>query len=560
MSGGRPLAIRISGTLLRIGAVAALFSLVLEFGFDVGTGDKWLHALNLVVVTIFIGDALVRFLHARDRRAHLRRSWLEVVLVALLLAEWVVIYLVAGSSPLEARTLTRMYIVMVQVYLFARIALAMARANQQLTDSPVRPAWLLVGSYLVLIGIGAALLLMPRCRAEGAEPWSVSDALFTSTSAACVTGLSVRDVGTNLSGRGQVILLLLIQVGGLGLVTFMMFLTYLQQRSLRMRQVALIRDLLSAPLGGRVGRFLATVLGITLGIELVGALVLYGEAPGATFGARAWWSVFHSVSAFCNAGFSLSEHSFTEYGGSVRTCLSLMLLIMLGGIGYPVILELVRFRRGSRLGLHAKLVLATSAILVLGGAALFYIAEPKASFLDALFQSVTARTAGFNTVDIGMLGTPAILLIMFLMSVGASPVSTGGGVKTTSSAVLVLTVRSMLRSRETVEAFGRSIPRGVVNASVAVVVLYGGAVFLCSAALAITQSVALDKILFESVSALSTVGLSTGITAELDGMGRAILGVAMLVGRVGPLAVFWIVMARPTTLRYEYPEETVVVS
>lgn len=585
--GTEPRPLRILARLLRIGAVLALVSLVLEFGFPVGRFVVALHAIDVLVVLVFVADALLRLLWAADRKAHARRHWIELLLVALLFLEGITAFAISQGSAL-----TRLYIVGAQVYLLGAMLLRLARANERLTSRTVRPAWLLLGSFLVLIGLGTAFLLMPNSRAAGARPWSLMDALFTATSAACVTGLNVRDVGAHLSFRGQAVLLAIIQVGGLGLPTLAMLLTYLQQRAFRLRQMALTRDLLSVQVLGNLGKFLGYTLLITLACELLGALFLYISCrdPHLGGGPRAWWAAFHSVSAFCNAGFSLPSDSFVGYSDSWAVGLSLMFLIVAGGLGFPVLIELLRHARRvlsfggrsrwivgrapvqppPRLSLHSRLVLTTTGLLIVVGAILVLLSESGGALkgrgwgsvlLVPIFQSVTARTAGFNTVDIGALRFATLLVLMVLMVVGASPVSAGGGVKTSTFGVLGLTLRSMLRNREHVEAFGRTIPRTLVNASVAIILLYAMAAVVVTGLLAATQrEMRFVDLLFESISALSTVGLSTGVTPRLNGFGQAVLCWAMLLGRVGPLVVLWSIVSRPPALRYEYPEEAVVVS
>ena len=580
-----PVPVRILRWMMRLGALAALFSLILEFGFPVGDFLGVLHAIDFAVVGLIIADVLVRFFAASDRRRHFRRHWLEFMLLALFAAEALGVLLLARGAMFS-----RLYVVGAQAYLLATLILSLVRTHERLTRFLARPAWMLLGSFLLLIAVGTFLLSVPAARAPGAAPWSFQDALFTATSAACVTGLVVRDVGADLSFRGQAIVLLLIQFGGLGLVTMMLCITYLQQRALRMRQMALVRDLLNVEGLGNLGRFLAYTVAITLLAELAGAAVLYAARDGEV-GERLWWAVFHSVSAFCNAGFALSPDSLRSHAGSVPICLTVIVLVVAGGLGFPVLLDLLRFpvdtipfvRRwrwtlgghglvpGSRLRLHTKLVLVTTAILIVAGAVTFTLTESGGEALEgqgfgrrilsSVFQSVAARTAGFSTVDVASLQLPTLLILMMFMAIGASPVSTGGGMKTSSVAVLFLTLRSMLRNREPVEAFGRTIPRVMVNAAVAIVVLWVVAAMATAFLLAVTQKgIGFADLLFESVSAVSTVGLSTGVTKQLNGVGSGILCAAMLVGRVGPLAILWAVMSRPPALRYEYPEEAIVVS
>ncbi|MBI3098136.1 MAG: hypothetical protein HYY93_07825 [Planctomycetes bacterium] len=574
--------------IVRIAAAAALTSMVIEFGFPVSDETRLLlHTVDVAVVAVFVADVGRRAMRAPDRRAFLRGRWIEVLLVGLLAVEAVGLPVFVSGEDLA-----RLYLVGAQVYILARLLIEVARANERIAARAVRPSWVLAGSFLVLILIGTGLLLLPNCRAPGAAPWSVLDAFFTSTSAACVTGLNVRNIGAELTRRGQLVLLVIIQLGGIGLPVLAMFASYFHRQSLRLHQKVMLREMMSVETVGNLGQFLGTTLTVTALAEALGAALLFHALEGSGMATmdRLWWSVFHSVSAFCNAGFALPGDSLMGYSGRPAILLPVMGLIIVGGLGFPVIFEILRYdvlstplirrlRRtlraretGSipRLGLHARLVLtATAVLIVVGGMVVFvfesrfalFSLDPAQQVWAGVFQSVTARTAGFNTLDVGRLQIPTLLFLMLLMAIGASPVSTGGGVKTSAAAVLFFTVRAMVRGRDSVDAFGRSIPRAVVNASVAVSVLYGVALFVLAGLLAATQpGLRFLDLLFEGVSALSTVGLSTGVTTSLDGIGRLVLCAAMFVGRVGPLAIFWTIVARPPALRYQYPEESVVVS
>ncbi len=575
--------------VLRGAAIVALTSLVLEFGFPLTpTRVAVLHSIDLAVAAILIGDVLWRLHRSGGKVAHLRAHWIEFLALALVAAE-IGLAIAAGVPAAFAG----LYVIGAQAYLIVRLVLAAVRANEKLAATRLRPAWVLVGGFLILILFGTLLLLLPNCHAAEAAPWTLLDAFFTATSAACVTGLTVRDVGTDLSFRGQVVLLALIQTGGLGIVTLTMFLTYVQSRTLQLRQMIMIRGLLSIEGLGDVGRFLVHALVVTLLAELLGAAVLfhYYAEPGLGIAERAWWGLFHSVSAFCNAGFGLSADSFMRQSGNPPVLLMICALVIAGGIGFPVINDLLhvevgglpwyRRRRWSfrfirrtdsiaRLSLNTKLVLTATLLLLGVGTLLFALSEqdrtlaglaPGERATAAFFQAVMPRTAGFNSVEMSSLGDATLLLLMVLMVIGASPVSTGGGIKTTSFLILALTLRAILHSRETIDAFGRSIPRRALNTAVSICILYGLAFLGLVTVLLTTQpQLGFLHVAFESVSALSTVGLSIGVTGAVDPLGRFALCAAMLFGRVGPLAVALSVISQPDPLRYQYPEEGVVVS
>lgn len=573
---------------VRVSSLAALAALIAEFGFRLD--PYWiarLHWVELAVTALLALAALARLWAASDRRSHFATHRVECLLVACFLSA------VAASAALggAVRGLTWILIA-AQIYLVIAGALAVARANEHLLQHRVRPELALVGGFVFTILLGAALFLLPAVRAAGASEWSWSDALFTATSAVCVTGLSVRDLAADLSFRGQALLLVLIQLGGLGLVGLAATVSVLQRRSLRLEEASALQTLLGVDDLGSLRRFLQYMLAITLAAELAGAaLLLRASAPPLEVqGGALWWAVFHSVSAFCNAGFGLHADSLVSRAHDPYVLAVVTGLIVAGGLGYPVWTDLLRYRLGSvplfrraawrvvhrlggevtRLTLHTKLTLSTVATLLLGGSLVFWLSERSGALApfdslerwsNAIFQSVTVRTAGFNSLDLAALATPTLLFTMVLMAIGASPLSTGGGIKTSAVAVVFHMLRAMLRNREQVDVFGRALPRGIVNAAVSVVALYFVAVVVFTTALMATQTgLEFLDVLFETISALSTVGLSRGVTARVDDTGRVILCLAMLLGRVGPIALLWALFSRGPAMRYEYPSEKMVVA
>ncbi|HTF89924.1 MAG TPA: potassium transporter TrkG [Planctomycetota bacterium] len=595
----------------RAGALIALCGVVAEFGFGLDEETlAVLHAIEYSVVGIFTFNAALHLLGAKNRRAFLRENWLDAAFLAVL-----VVNLALALSGERSDVMTRVYFVGVQLLIVMRTLISLARAQERFAGPRIRPALLLLISFVVLVLVGTAALMMPRCLASAAEPLTLIDALFTSTSAVCVTGLSVRDIGTALSLRGQGVLLVLIQVGGLGLVTIGTAITVIERSRPNLHFVALANDLLGLQSFAALRRFLRYTVLITLAVEGAGAAILIGSLPGEsmTLLERAWWGLFHSVSAFCNAGFGLSAQNLVPWADRPVITMTIAGLIVLGGLGFPVIIDLLRFQlttlhlfqlartrlssvrrvrwitrkwgffpwlrspssalqlpRPSKLELNSKLVLVTTGLLIAVGAVLFYFSEQDGvlakrdglgAATDSIFQSITTRTAGFNTVDLELLALPTLLLIIALMAIGASAVSTGGGIKTATTAVVFLTIRAMMRGREQVEAFGRAIPARIVHASISVVALYFIGVASVTTLLAATQhGIVFLDLLFESISALSTVGLTHGVTPRLDSTGKVIITVAMLLGRVGPLAIVWTFLARGERLRYRYPEEDVVIS
>lgn len=427
-----------------------------------------------------------------------------------------------------------------------------------------RPAQRLILGYLAAITVGAVLLSLPPAAAGRAV--SGIDALFTSTSAVCVTGLTVLDTGGDFSAFGQAVILTLLQLGGLGVMTFSTFLLL----SLGGRPSLLVVEATGDPLGSGSGpRLTSTLRGVfllTVAIELAGALLLLavwtleGRADGPAY---FWHALFHAVSAFCNAGFSTFSSSLEGFRGSLATNLVMIALIVAGGLGFVVLLDLGALlraapgRRLAALSRHSRLVLAVTAALILMGAAGVFLLEYDRALagmpgwrraLAALFQSVTARTAGFNTLPTAALGAPTLFLLILLMFVGASPCSTGGGIKTTTLGILAATAWSRLFGRAETQAFGRAVPRETVTRATSLAILAAVIVSAFLLALLGTEPAARagrgggggDGFLpmaFETVSAFGTVGLSTGATRQLSWHGKLLVSALMLVGRVGPLSL-----------------------
>jgi trk system potassium uptake protein TrkH len=443
----------------------------------------------------------------------------------------------------------------------------------------------------VLIVSGAGLLMLPTASAEGQGSLSLVDALFTATSATCVTGLVVKDTGEEFSLIGQVIILTLIQLGGLGIVVFGAVFALLLGQALSVRESVAMQDLLSARTLGRIGNMITFIVFGTIIIELAGALCLHGM--WAQDVERTWFcSFFHSISAFCNAGFGLFNDSLEQYSRSWQVYVVVCPLIILGGLGFGVLYDMVniiadrvkrffkkwfnkRYRFSmeapKRMRLQTKIVLSISISLIVLGTVAILVFERyagsggvpgNAGVLDAFFQSVTARTAGFNTVDIKTMSPSSKLVLILLMFVGGSPGSTAGGIKTVTLAVVILTAVAALRKRQEVEMFQRSVRIVVVGRAITVTLLFAAVLVATTLALSITENsngFGMSDIAFEAASALGTVGLTTGITRDLTTIGKLIIIAVMLVGRLGPLTLLAALTFNIRPARYNYPDEAIIV-
>lgn len=448
------------------------------------------------------------------------------------------------------------------------------------TLSRLHPATLLLLSYLAAIVIGTGLLSVPAATVAGRI--HLIDALFTATSAVCVTGLIVVDTGSYFTGFGQLVILVLIQMGGLGIMTVsVMLFQLLGKRIFYQHRLAVEEGFSPTPRADiyRLLRaiFVFTAMAEAAGIGLLFAHWLRGHPPAEAF----YLAVFHAVSAFCNAGFSLFAASFVDERASLLLNAVIGTLIVLGGLGFPVVYELyhrafARSKEKRRLSVHAKTVLITTILLIAGGALLLLLSElgpleklgVTEKLLVSFFQSITCRTAGFNTLDIASLNSASLLLIMFLMFFGASPGSCGGGVKTTTLAVLTAFSASRLRRHSRVNMFKRSLPEDTVGKSISMVVLSVGIIFSALFLILFADPSHGGDIngqrkflsyLFEVVSAFGTVGLSMGITPALNGFGKGVIVIVMIIGRVGIPAFTYIIAGSTSRKGLEYAEENLMI-
>ncbi len=408
----------------------------------------------------------------------------------------------------------------------------------------LHPVRLVALGYLSYVAIGWLLLALPFCHAAGRV--SGLDALFTSTSAVSTTGLVTVSTGSDFSLLGQTVILILIQLGGIGYMTFGSFVILSRSTVLSTRRQQIGKAVFSMPEDFRIDKFIRSVIAFTLMTEAAGALALLPAFSHAGIENPLWSALFHSVSAFCTAGFGLYDDSFERLRDNVSVNIILGTLSYLGAIGFIVFVDGWRRLIGKtrRLTLTTHIIMVTTAWLSLVAIALFFVAEPTIQNLPpderltaACFQVMTSiTTVGFNTIPIGKISQASLFLIILLMVVGASPAGTGGGLKTTTFTALFGVIRSSILGREKVTFWGKGIPDARVRVAIASLGFYAAALFLGCYLLALTETQPFEGLLFESASALGTVGLSTGITAQLTPIGKLILVGLMFIGRLGPLA------------------------
>lgn len=446
--------------------------------------------------------------------------------------------------------------------------------NMQRINRYINPFHIIIMGFFIVILLGSILLTLPVASQAGVRTPFI-DALFTATSATCVTGLIIYNTGEYWSVFGQVVILTLIQIGGMGVVTIAMAVSLFSKKKIGLMQRSTMQEAIAAPQVGGIVKTTGFMLRGVFLIELIGAVLLAIRfCPEYGFGKGIWYSVFHSISAFCNAGFDImgtkNGSSLMGYVGDPLVNMVIMLLILIGGFGFLSWRDVVTHKfRIHKYRLQTKIVLTMSVILVFVPAIYFLLTEftqDKWSFLSvgdkiwaSLFQSVTLRTAGFNTVDLSMISEPGQFVMVVCMLIGGASGSTAGGFKMTTMAVLVLAAIAVFRKREDTQCFGRRISPDSISNAVAVFMMYLG---LCSVGTLIISSV--EQIpfmtaLYETASGLATVGVSLGITGGLGVVSKIVLILLMFLGRVGGLTLIFAIVTEKKPFFSHYPEERVMV-
>jgi len=579
------------GTLLVSLSLINFFVILYDFGFRQTPGTKALllsfYSLSLIGLWIlFLLRLVVLHGHPKNKRGPRLTDYFIFSLLSFILFVryfWVAWFL--EHMPL-VESLYFVHLLFLSVFLIeiSKVSLAFYRVQ-------FNPAFLYISSFVLLILFGTGLLLLPKATRNGID---LIDAFFTATSAVCVTGLVVVDTATDFTATGKIIILLLIQIGGLGVMTLTSFFGFFFQGAYSYQSQLLLRDFINEDKIGHISKTLFKIIFFTLFAELLGAIFIFYSLDNAafvTFADKVQFSIFHSISAFCNAGFSTMTDGLYDvrFRHAYTFQLVIIGLIILGGIGFPVIFNYYRyvshylanrsrqilnkkpFMYDSRvLNVNSYLIVNTTLALLVIGTVLFLITEYQdaltersvyGTIVTALFGSVTPRTAGFNTVDMTTLTRPTILFYLLFMWIGASPGSTGGGIKTTTFAIALLNTLSIARAKDRLEVFRREIPGASVRRAFAVMLLsflvIGLAVFLVSL---FNPEMDLIVIAFECFSAYSTVGLSLGITADLSFASKIVIMITMFLGRVGTLTLLIGFMRSVTSLSYRYPSENVFIS
>lgn len=434
----------------------------------------------------------------------------------------------------------------------------------------LNPPRVLALGFASLILIGTLLLNLPMATTNN-ESIGLINALFTAASAVCVTGLVVVNTTEFFSTFGQVVIIILIQIGGLGFMTMATFGALIVGKKISLKERLVIKEQLN--LGSLTGLVKLTkyVIIVTFSIEAIGALLLatrfipiYGVREGV------WFSIFHAISAYCNAGFDILGDSLVPYANDIILNLTISSLIILGGLGFSVYLDITKNRKFEKFQLHTKLVIWLTTILIVAGTIIFLLIEfnnPETignlsftqKILPSFFQSVVTRTAGFNSLNMSMIKDTSAFLFIILMFIGGSPGSTAGGIKTTTFGAMVLTTLSIIKGDKDVVAFKKRIPDNVINRSLAIVTVAIALIIIVSFVLTVTEDAAFLEVLFETTSAFATVGLSRGMTGDLSDIGKIIITLTMYAGRVGPLTMAFAFAQKSKHSKLRYADGTIIV-
>ena len=433
------------------------------------------------------------------------------------------------------------------------------------------PYQILVLGFAALIFVGALLLMTPQAASAG-QSLSFVDALFTATSAVCVTGLVVVDTGTYFSLFGQLVIIFLIQAGGLGIVTMATLMALLIRRRINLRERLIMQEALNHMTVAGVVRMTQYIILVTLLIEFIGGTILAIRLYPEFGNQGVYFGYWHAVSAFCNAGFDLFGNfgSITRYVNDITINFTISSLIILGGIGFTVIFDVWGNRRWKKFSLHTKLVLVTTGFLLLFGTSVIFLLEinnpntlqplsMQGKLLGSYFQSVSTRTAGYNTVDIGQLHDATVFFMVILIFIGASPTSTGGGIKTTTFGVIIAAVWALITGKHDAELFKRRISQPLIYKAFSVILIAATLVIFVTMMMSITEKASFLQILFEVVSAFGTVGLTTGITPTLTEQGKIWIILTMFAGRVGPVTLALALALRTKKGKVQYPEGKIII-
>ncbi len=542
--------------------------------------------IEFAIITLFVLEFFLRVVQARFRLKFFRRNLLDLLLLIFITAVFFVEKFAIDFPGLTKIRILSVNLIVIRYFVYIFYFLKLYIKNKRLIEyyrsMTVRPAVTVTFSFLIVILAGSFFLMMPFATDDGTR-LSFLEALFTATSSVCVTGLIVVDTATRFSLYGQLLIMVLIQIGGLGLMIMTYFAAFVVGKHISFEERMAVSYLVNEQDIARITASIVKIMFLTFTIETIGAMLLFRyfkDLFGTNFKAIVF-AIFHSVSAFCNAGFSLFSDSLMGFKSSVYLNLVICALIITGGLSFSVLSNLFEnmisrlrnaiLKNKSRrldITMNTKAVLIMTCMLLVGGTLLIYGLEHgrellpldlKTQYLSAFFQSVTLRTAGFNTLDIAKFCDTTLLLMVMFMFIGGATGSTAGGVKVNTVFIIYAYIRSLIRGENDVVILKHSLTRDTISRAFLIIILSLVFIFTGTLLLTLTEPFSLSQLLFEEVSAFGTVGLSTGITAQLSGIGKIIIIFTMFIGRIGPLTLMFAIFKRGK--RYSnvrYPEGAIL--
>ena len=558
-------------------SVLTIAAIIIYHGFVISpTLVKIIRGLVFVSLAFYVFKYCISMFYSLHKWEFIKKSKFEFAIIFILVLHFLLFHFF-GIDLLDIKKFENIYVLCVQLYFLVIMVIELAKASTMVAKVNLSPPVLMMGSFLALIVMGTILLSLPRMTTHSI---SFADALFTATSASCVTGLTVLSTANDFTIQGQIIIMLLVQLGGMSILSFATFFaTFLSRSYVGLRYQYLVKDMMATDKLSDSFSMLRQIILATLIIESAGVLLFYMywrttgffDGTGTTF----FYSVFHTISAFNNSGFALWDASFMD----AQVCNSyfpqtlIMILVFLGGIGFVTISEFfnpsaIRMRKKykwKRLTPGTKIVLITTFGIIIVGTLLFFALEynhslaEKDTLIDkifaSMFQIISGRTAGFNIIDVNTISTPGMLLVMMIIFIGASPGSTGGGIKTTTFFVLMKSVMATIKGKQHIEFDKKTIPFSLVDKAYSIVVLSLGIILVSTFVLAIIEpKTDLINVMFESISAFTTCGLSTNCQYGFTDAGKFVLVADMYIGRIGTLTIAYALGKRSVESRHTYPE------
>ncbi|MEK9657659.1 MAG: TrkH family potassium uptake protein [bacterium] len=549
-------------TLNFTSGIAVLISLTLytlEFGFKLNTANQSLFTqMYHYIYGYFVIEILLNAFYIQSPLTYIKKKSSDLVVLLPLIP-----YQLPFITPF-----------IIQISIAIIIVKRLSLPFKSFQKIKVKPANLFILGFLLSIFIGSLLLSLPISN-HNLHGISYIDALFTATSAICVTGLVVNNIHETFSTFGTSIILILVQIGGLGIMSFAILLSLVMKRKVSQLSSQEFQNSYNTFNLKETFSAIKFIFKFTLMIEIIGAAILFisFNAKSLPWPQRLFHAIFHSVSAFCNAGFALFSDSLEQFQYNSLTLLCIATLIIIGGIGFPVLFNVIQIKKKNKsfkwLKLQTKIALITTAILLMAGTLIFWLSEQNhalqhqpftTQWINAFFQITSARTAGLNSLDLNTLYPSTLIILLILMIIGASPGSTGGGIKTTNFGILMIAFWQSIKSSQYIEAGGRRIPYDIILKTLSILILYLISIFIIFYSLLLLESdINTSDLLFETISAFGTVGFSMGITAELSKWGKLIIIVAMFIGRMGPLTMAFALSKPKQKTKHYYPEENISI-